>query len=88
MKKRYQKPALFAESFMTVEHISNCAENAFDLAVGFHHKENGCGIEIMNGTKVLFLQDVTGTHCDFFLPVDTITDYHGSTILTSDLFGS
>ena len=88
MKKEYIKPAMIAESFIMTEHIAACAESSVELAVGFHQKENGCGISVMNGTAILFLEDFTEGACNFFYPVDEIEDYHGGKLLPQDLFGS
>ena len=87
MKKEYKKPVLIAESFAMTEHIAACAEDAFPLAVGFHHKENGCGISVFGGMKVMFLEG-TNSKCDFFESLDVVEDYHGYEIFASDLFGS
>lgn len=60
--KAYEKPKLYAESFVLVEHIStNCSPDITSMAT-YHNLGEGCGVDINGGGDIVF---ATETNCAF-----------------------
>ena len=56
MKKKYSKPALYAESFQLVEHISSLCSTDFKSVAGHADQFQCCFFDEITGEK-LFLTD-------------------------------
>ncbi|MBQ9044404.1 MAG: hypothetical protein IJ112_00460 [Oscillospiraceae bacterium] len=66
MRREYQKPMLYAESFTLTEHITSCSR--LHSAVNLGDPDNGCGYSLNGpnpGTNdpILFVMDITGSSC-------------------------
>ena len=72
MRKPYEKPALYAESFELVEHISACES---DLAYSTQHDSTSCAVVLSEG-GVIFTAAITG--CANGQVYDPSTDPDGS----------
>ena len=68
MKKEYQKPTLFAESFQMVEHIADGCDGAFDQSGNQqrYHDGRSCQYLDQNGER-FFTADTTA--CEDVQPV-------------------
>lgn len=99
MKKEYQKPQIYVESFALAEHIAKSCGAAAGITTHGSGAETGCyfpaemdgpdGIEYLN----LFLDT---SYCspdaqEFIIGNEVVGDifkYHGRTLLPSDIFSS
>ena len=66
MRKTYESPRLYAESFELTEHISAC--NILHSAIGFSDPNNACGYSLNafepgENDPILFIMDIDGTRC-------------------------
>ena len=96
MRKEYQKPALYAERFELLEHISSSCPALNSEPGWVTHREKGdCGFRIdgpYTDTNILFYgSDPCNIDADDFedgfLPED-IFAYHGQNLNFSQLFSS
>ena len=82
MKKAYEKPALYAESFAMVEHVaSGCGAvgGEHGVSVTYSSADSGCGIEVNGSSTVIFVEGGRDCH-------DWIDPFTGEQIINEKMF--
>lgn len=93
MKREYQKPQLYAETFMTHEHIAkDCSAVFKNMGYAHFQDRDHCAFSTSpNGGTYLFTLDLVNS-CELdgyqFEGLLEIEEYHGGTITNVTMFSS